>query len=138
VRNVYKGGASGISVGLVTCGIIAEDAVRISTPSIVLVLLLLVAIALPALCLAVPAASTCAGAGEMTITPHGDHCPASQPRTCCQMDHGTPMTVPIVRLTTHPEFVSAVITDADDGPIGALARFLTTSEFPPAPAVLRI
>ncbi len=70
---------------------------------------------------------------------HGDHCPASQPRACCQVDHGTPMTVPVVRLVAQTAFGSAVIADGHDGLIYAVARFVTANEFsPPPPAVLRI
>jgi hypothetical protein len=120
------------------CGIIGEDAVRTFRPPTVLVLLLLVVFALPALCVGMPAASTCTGAGETPAGSHGDHCPASQPpRDCCQVDHRTPMTVPTAPLTLQPVIVSAVISDADDGPIGAVAHFVTRSEFSP-PAVLRI
>jgi hypothetical protein len=138
VCKFYKRRPPGISVGVVACGIIGQDAVRTYRPFIVLLLLLLVAIALPALCFAMPAASTCAGAGEMPFGSHGDHCPA-QPRACCQVDHGTPMAVPVARLAAQLASGSAAIVDGHDGLIYAVARFVTANEFsPPPPAVLRI
>jgi hypothetical protein len=113
--------------------------VRISRPFTVIVLLLLVAFALPALCFAVPAGNICAGAGEMTGGSHGDHCPASQQRACCQMDHGTPMTVSVVRLVAQTAFGSAVISDSHEDLIYPVAHVVTANAFsPPPPRILRI
>ena len=139
LRDFQKGGTSGISVRIIWCGIIGVDAVRTSRPFIVLLLLLLVASAFPALCVATPAASTCAGASEMPVGSHGDHCPASQPRACCQMDHATPMAVPAAHSAAQPGLVSAVVSNGHDGLIYAGAHFATANEFsPPPPTVLRI
>ena len=133
-----RGGASGISVGIVACGIIGQDTVRTSRPFAVLLLLLLVATALPALCVANSVRSACAGADEMPAGSHRDHCPAPQPRACCQVDHATPMTVPVARLAVELAFVSAV-SDGHDGLIHLIAHSVTANEFsPPPPTILRI
>src|ERR1700740_1832797 len=76
---------------------------RSSAPLHVLVLLLVVAFTLPTVCAAVAVRSVCTAAGERTGGSHGSHCPGSlpaspQPRACCQVNHGTPMTVPAARL----------------------------------------
>ena len=111
---------------------------RISKPFAVLLLLLLVATALPALCVANSARSLCAGADEMPTGSHRDHCPAPQPRACCQVDHATPMTVPVARLAVELAFVSAVISDHYDL-IYAVGHVVTKNEFsPPPPTILRI
>ncbi len=113
---------------------------RISALSTILVVLLLITIVLPSLCLAVPAESACAGASEIPGRSHGDHCPASQsPLTCCQVDHQIAMTVPVANLSVSPALMSDFISDADDNPANAVARFAAAREFTPQPlTVLRI
>jgi hypothetical protein len=75
----------------------------------------------------------------MPVSSHGDHCPASQPHDCCQIDHGTPMTVPAARLAAQPSFVSAVISDDHDDLIyDAVAHCVIANEFSPPLTILRI
>jgi hypothetical protein len=76
----------------------------------------------------------------MPVGSHGNHCPAApQPRACCQVDHETPMTVPVAHLAAQPACSSAVISDGHDNLLCTVGFFVSTNEFsPPPPAVLRI
>lgn len=81
----------------------------------------------------------------MAGSSHGSHCPGSrpaspQPRACCQVDHGTPMTVDAVRLVAPSNLADRiVILDSGQNQPTKLSRFATPYGFsPPHPAVLRI